>query len=274
VTSGEGLELLASANEVELEDVQSLPDDRGVPIDEVGISGLRLPVRIAGRGTADQPTVAELAMSVDLEASAKGTHMSRFVEVMAECLEPIDAIALGEIAFELRRRLQSNRASIAMEFPYFVYRAAPVTGRTAPVEYEGRLRAEAAETVSLTVGARVPIASLCPCSKEISDYGAHNQRGYVAIEVGCRVDAPIWIDDLIEIAEAAGSAPLYAVLKRPDERFVTMQAYENPAFVEDIARDVAVALRGDARVEWFQITVTNLESIHVHNAVATIRGRR
>jgi GTP cyclohydrolase I len=215
VTSGEGLELLVPADEVELQDVQSLPDDRGVPIDEVGISGLRLPVRIAGKGTADQPTVAELAMSVDLEASAKGTHMSRFVEVVAESSGAIDAIVLGEIALELRRRLQSNRASITLEFPYFLDRAAPVTGRTAPVEYEGRLG-----------------------------------------------------------AEAAGSAPLYAVLKRPDERFVTMQAYENPAFVEDIARDVALALRDDARVQRFQVTVTNLESIHVHNAVATIRGRR
>jgi GTP cyclohydrolase IB len=255
-------------------DVQSLADGRGIAIDEVGISGLRLPVRIAGDGGPPQATVAEIAMNVDLDAATKGTHLSRFVEVLTEHDGPLDVRAVGAIAGELRRRLGSSRAAVALTFPYFLQRDAPVTGRTALVEHRGTLRAEAADALTLSVGARVAIASLCPCSKEISDYGAHNQRGFVDVEADCRDEDPIAIDGLVAVAEAAASAPLYALLKRPDERHVTMRAYEKPAFVEDIARDVALALRDDARVERFAVTVTNLESIHAHDAVATIRGAR
>jgi GTP cyclohydrolase I len=251
-------------------DIQSLADERGLAIDEVGIAGLRLPVRLTGE--TPQSTVAEIAMNVDLDASQKGTHMSRFVEVLTENEEALNLRVLTGLAQELRRRLNSRRATIALTFPYFLERAAPVTGGAALVEYRGALRAEAAATVTLSVGARIPVASLCPCSKEISDYGAHNQRGYVDIDVDCTQGNPIAIDELIAVAEAAASAPLYALLKRPDERFVTMQAYEKPAFVEDIARDVALALRDDDRVERFAVTVTNLESIHAHDVVATIRG--
>src|SRR4051812_37361160 len=213
-------------------------------------------------------------MNVALDAATKGTHMSRFVEVMAAHTEPIDLAALGHIAGELRERLGTTTARIAMEFPYFLERSAPVTGGTAPVEHGGRMRAVAHDAAIVGVGVRVSVASLCPCSKEISDYGAHNQRGHVDVDVVCQPGEVVWIEDLAGAAEAAASSPLYALLKRPDERFVTMQAYENPAFVEDIARDVAVALRNDDRVEQFAVTVTNLESIHAHNAVATIRGSR
>ena len=257
-----------------LEDVQSQSDSRGVVIDEVGIADLRLPIRVAGPGGIEQATVASIAMNVALDAATKGTHMSRFVEVVAAHREAIDLAALGHIARELRERLGSSTARIAMEFPYFLERSAPVTGGTAPLEYRGRMCAVARDAATLSVGVRVPVASLCPCSKEISDYGAHNQRGHVDVDVVCRRGEIVWIEDLVGAAEAAASAPLYALLKRPDERFVTMQAYENPAFVEDIARDVAVTLRDDDRVERFAVTVTNLESIHAHNAVATIRGRR
>jgi GTP cyclohydrolase I len=255
-------------------DVQSLADERGVAIDEIGISGLRLPVRIAREGATPQSTVAEVAMNVDLDATTKGTHMSRFVEVFTEHDDALDVRVLGAIAQELRRRLDSRRAGVALSFPYFLERAAPVTGSAALVEYRGALRAEADAGLTLSVGARVPVASLCPCSKEISDYGAHNQRGYVEIDVDCRGGDAIAIDELVAIAEAAASAPLYSLLKRPDERFVTMRAYEKPAFVEDIARDVALAVRDDQRVERFAVTVTNLESIHAHDAVATVRRRR
>ncbi len=257
-----------------LEDVQNQSDDRGIAIDEVGIAGLRLPVRVAGPGGTAQPTVADIAMNVELDAATKGTHMSRFVEVLSAHSGPLDGAALGEIARELQERLGSPTAQIHLAFAYFVDRSAPVTGGTAPVEYEGRLDAEAHDTVTLGIGVRVPIASLCPCSKEISDYGAHNQRGYVDVDVTCAHGASLSLDDLIAAAEGAASAPIYALLKRPDERFVTMQAYENPAFVEDIARDVAIALRGDARIDRFSVTVRNLESIHAHDAVATIRGQR
>ena len=258
----------------ELQDVQNQPDHRGVPIDEVGIAGLRLPIRVAGPGGTAQPTVASIAMNVELDAGTKGTHMSRFVEVLSSQNVAFDGAALGRVARELQARLDTTAARIDLDFPYFVDRSAPVTGGSAPVEYTGRLHVEARHGVTIRVGVQVPVASLCPCSKEISDYGAHNQRGYVDIDVVCADGATVWIEDLIAAAEGAASAPVYALLKRPDERFVTMQAYENPAFVEDIARDVAVTLREDARIESFVVTVRNLESIHAHDAVATVRGRR
>jgi GTP cyclohydrolase IB len=258
----------------ELHDVQNQADDRGLRIDEVGIDGLRLPVRMARPGGTAQPTVASIAMNVELEAGTKGTHMSRFVEVIGSHTDAIDGAALAGLARTLQSRLDTMAARISLEFPYFLDRAAPVTGGAAPVEYTGRLYAEAREGVAIRVGAHVPVASLCPCSKEISDYGAHNQRGYVDIDVLCSDGATVWIDDLIDAAEAAASAPVYALLKRPDERFVTMQAYEKPAFVEDIARDVALVLCDDARIQSFTVSVRNLESIHAHDAVATIRGRR
>jgi GTP cyclohydrolase I len=258
----------------ELQDVQSQADGRGVPIDEVGIAGLRLPIRVAGPEGTAQPTVAVIAMNVELDATVKGTHMSRFVEVLEPGLGPLDGPAAGDLAREIQARLDTATARISLEFPYFLERPAPVTGRSGVVEYTGRLYASAGDDVTVRVGAQIPVASLCPCSKEISDYGAHNQRGYVDIDVECSEGAAVWIEDLIAAAEGAASAPVYSLLKRPDERFVTMQAYENPAFVEDIARDVAVALHADTRIASYVISVRNLESIHAHDAVATIRGRR
>jgi MptA/FolE2 family GTP cyclohydrolase len=149
----------------------------------------------------------------------------------------------------------------------------PFTGQAAPVEYEGRLHVEIGTSPVVQVGVRTPVTSLCPCSKEISDYGAHNQRGYVEIDVTCAPGSVVHFEDLIDAAEQAGSVPVYSMLKRPDERHVTMEAYENPAFVEDIARDAALALKADRRVNAFTVRVTNLESIHAHNAVATVKGR-
>jgi MptA/FolE2 family GTP cyclohydrolase len=162
-----------------------------------------------------------------------------------------------------------------LEFPYFLERSTPISGLRSVNDYEGRLVAEVNGPRSqLEVGVRVPVASLCPCSKEISDYGAHNQRGYVDLDVRCSSEHPVWLQDLVEVAEGCGSAPIYTLLKRVDERHVTMEAYDNPAFVEDIARDAALALRGDGRVEAFTVRVANQESIHNHEAVARIRWER
>ena len=259
---------------VPLEDVQARPDARQVPIDEVGISDLRYPVRVTGRDGALQATVATASVTVDLPPDVRGTHMSRLVQALAEDLAVVNPHALGAFVGSVRQRLESSRARLKMKFPYFVERVAPVSGLAGLVDCDATLVVEAGVGTALTIGIRVPITSLCPCSREISDYGAHNQRGHIELEVVCEPGAELWLEDLIEVAEAAASAPIYSLLKRVDERHVTMQAYENPAFVEDIVRDVVVALRSDERVrEWF-VRATNQESIHTHNAVATVRGRR
>lgn len=258
---------------VPLEDVQGQLDARAVAIDEVGISDLRYPVRVAVRGGGVQPSVAMVSATVDLAADVRGTHMSRFVEALGERLKVIDPLACAALVEDLRERLHSTRAAVDLRFPYFIERSAPVSGLPGMVDAEARVAATAGSSTEVRVGIRVPVTSLCPCSREISDYGAHNQRGYVEIDVTCQPGQQVWFEDLIDIAEAAASAPIYSLLKRVDERHVTMTAYENPAFVEDIARDVVIALRQDPRVRDYVVRVTNQESIHNHNAVATIRGK-
>ena len=258
-----------------LRDVQNLPDERDIAIDAVGIASLRYPVLIADRDGEAQRTVVSAAMDVDLPAHVKGTHMSRFVETLDGHADQISAARLVAVAATMRDRLDSRRARIEFEFPYFLERSTPVSGLRSVNDYEGRLAAEVDGPRSrLEVGVRVPVASLCPCSKEISDYGAHNQRGYVDLDVRCSPEHPVWLQDLIEVAESCGSAPIYTLLKRVDERHVTMEAYDNPAFVEDIARDAALALRADPRIEAFTVRVANQESIHNHEAVARIRWER
>jgi GTP cyclohydrolase I len=199
--------------------------------------------------------------------------MSRFVQALAEYDTVLDQRACAALAEQLRDRLNSARATLTLEFPYFIERTAPVSALPGMVDVEATIGAVAAESTEVRVGVRVPVTSLCPCSREISDYGAHNQRGYVEIDVVCEAAEQVWFEDLIDVAESAASAPIYSLLKRVDERHVTMTAYENPAFVEDIARDVVVALRQDARVREYVVRVTNQESIHNHNAIATIRGK-
>lgn len=257
-----------------LQDVQALPDHRGITLDEVGIADLRVPVRIGSRDGSSQATVATFELAVEVPATVKGTHMSRFVESLLTVDEPITPPVLVALADTIRDRLGSRQAVTRMRFPYFLTREAPVSGLAAPLDYEGSFSVLLNGSCTLEVGVRAPVTSLCPCSKEISDYGAHNQRGYVEATVQCAPEDPIWLEDLVDIAEQAASAPVYALLKRIDERRVTMDAYEKPAFVEDIARDTAGALGADARALAYTVRVTNLESIHSHNAVATVRGRR
>jgi GTP cyclohydrolase FolE2 len=258
-----------------LEDVQNSVDERDIAIDAVGIASLRYPILIADRDGTAQRTAATASMNVDLPGSVRGTHMSRFVETLDGHADRISAASLVEIAASMRDRFDSKRARIRLEFPYFLERSAPDSGLRSISDYEGRLTAEVDGPRSLLeVGVRVPVTSLCPCSKGISDYGAHSQRGYVDLDVRCRPESPVWLQDLIEVADASGSAPIYSLLKRVDERHVTMEAYDNPAFVEDIARDAALALRSDRRVEAFTVRVANQESIHNHEAVACINWER
>jgi len=240
---------------MQLQDVQAQGDPREVAIDEVGICDLRVPVRVVGREGAVQATVATTTVTVDLSAQLRGTHMSRFLEALGEELSVVSPSTLRTFVASVRDRLGSSRARLEMKFPYFLDRVAPVSGLTALVDFDGTVVADTSS--GLTIGVRVPITSLCPCSREISDYGAHNQRGHIEIETVCTTGSELWFEDLIDIAEAAASAPIYSLLKRVDERHVTMQAYENPAFVEDIVRDVVVALRRDTRPQEWLVRVTN-----------------
>jgi GTP cyclohydrolase I len=262
-----------------VEDVQAGGDHREVAIDEVGVDELTYPVAVAGRDGSTQQTVAELAMTVELAHNQRGVHMSRFIEVLDAGASDVSPRGFREMLAAARLRLDSGRSQITMRFPYFLAREAPESGLTAMTRYECRLSGQStAEMTSVEVAVRVPVTSLCPCSKEISDYGAHNQRGYVEIAVTSPwcdgAAAGIWFDDLIEVAETAASAPIYPLLKRSDERYVTMQAYDNPAFVEDIVRDVVVSLREDVRVARARVRASNQESIHDHNAIAQLQWER
>lgn len=265
--------------ELGIRDVQASGDARQVRIHEVGIQDLSYPIGVADGSGRIHQTVADCAMVVELDEETRGTHMSRFVEVLDAYSTQLDSESLGTMVAKVRDRLSTGRARISLRFPYFLRRQAPVSGMEGMVRYEGRVEAVADEAATTTrVGVHVPVTSLCPCSKEISDYGAHNQRGYVEIEAVSPWSAGeasgIWLDDLIAVAEAAGSAPIYSLLKRSDEREVTMRAYDNPAFVEDIVRDVVVALREDVRVAEARVKATNQESIHDHSAVAEVRWSR
>lgn len=260
-------------------DIQGSSDVRAVAIDEVGVADLSYPICVVDATGARQHTIATCELVVALPETERGTHMSRFVSLLDEHAASISIGSFTAMAGSMLDRLGAVRGRIAMCFPYFLARRAPVSGLEGMVRFEGRVEAVATEDETrLSVGVRVPVTSLCPCSKEISDYGAHNQRGYVDIDVTSPWQAGeaagIWLDDLIDVAQAAGSAPIYSVLKRVDEREVTMRAFDNPAFVEDIVRDVVVALRQDVRVATARVRARNQESIHDHSAVAQVRWSR
>jgi GTP cyclohydrolase I len=261
-----------------LSDVQAQVDERGLAIDLVGIEDLDYPVTVVDRRASHQ-TIARAVLGVALPASVRGTHMSRFVEALDEHREHISSAHLPAVLQDLLARLDAQSGEITLRFQMFIEREAPASGRVSLMGYDGLLAARAIDgSIESRIGVRVAVTSLCPCSKEISDYGAHNQRGHVEIEATRSehrpIGEPLWLADLIDIAEAAASAPLYPVLKRADERHVTMQAYDNPVFVEDIVRNAALALRDDRRVARFRVKATNQESIHNHNATATIAWTR
>ena len=263
-----------------MDDVQNGHDDRRIPIDQVGVTDLRYPIVVLDRQREKQQTVAKLTMSVNLPHHFKGTHMSRFIEVLNEHRGEVTMRTLPTILRELKGRLQAESARIEVLFPYFLERAAPASGARALMDYECSFVGEAnASDADFVLGVRVPVTSLCPCSKTISDYGAHNQRGFITTEVRSARSAGgepalIWIEELVQLAEGSASAPVYPLLKRADERHVTMQAYDNPVFVEDMVRNVAVRLQDDPRVAWFQVHAVNHESIHNHSAFARLEWRR
>ncbi len=261
-----------------LPDIQATPDTRGIAIDQVGVSDLRYPIQVTDHEGNPFPTVATISMSVHLPHQFKGTHMSRFLEVLSKHEGEVTSRTLPNILHDLKQQLHAEEAHIEVAFTYFVTKKAPVSSAPAKVGCDCVFMGTSNGTRDdLVLRVTVPVTTLCPCSKEISEYGAHNQRGYVTLEVrpkpkgnGCEL---ILIEDLIEIAEKSGSAPVYALLKRTDERHVTMQAYDNPVFVEDVVRNAAALLLADKRVASFTVKAVNHESIHDHNAFAVISGK-
>ena len=254
-------------------DIQAKQDTRKLAIDQVGIRELRHPVKVRDRDHGEQFTVATFNMYVGLPHNFKGTHMSRFVEVLNDHENVISVHSFKEIVKQVATKLDSETSTIEMTFPYFLVKSAPVTGVKSLVDYEVTLLGQLQdENVQITTSVVVPVTSLCPCSKEISNYGAHNQRSHVTITV--LAEEFVWIEELIELAEANASSQLYGLLKRPDEKFVTEQAYDNPKFVEDMVRDVAAELIADERVVSYTVESENFESIHNHSAYARISGSR
>ena len=252
-----------------IEDVQNSVDSRNIAIDKVGIKNIRHPVRVRDRSEGEQHTIACFNMYVNLPHHFKGTHMSRFVEILNRHEREISVRSFEQMLPEMTARLEADSGHIEMQFPYFVNKKAPVTGVASLLDYDVALIGEIHNgQASLTIRVTVPVTSLCPCSKQISDYGAHNQRSHVTVTAG--IGGFLWIEDLIDIVESEASCELYGLLKRPDEKYVTEQAYDNPKFVEDMVRDVAARLREETRIRSFSVESENFESIHNHSAYALV----
>ena len=258
----------------DLPDIQSLEDSREVAIDRVGVSHVRHPVLVTDIDGTAQNVTATFCMTVSLPGDVKGTHMSRFIQILSEHQETLGPGRLDGLVADLRTSLEAEVAQVDMSFPWFISKPAPVTGEVGLIEYQVSLGIEAGpgDTIRRFLTVRAPATSLCPCSKEISAYGAHNQR----CELTARIETsePIGIAELGRKLEEAASCEVFSVLKRPDEKFVTEAAYENPKFVEDIIRDLAIELEKDERITFFRINSENFESIHGHNAWAEIERRR
>ena len=253
-----------------LVDIQATPDTRGIPLRHVGISNISYPIVVWDRSQQRQATVGRFKLTVDLPREYKGTHMSRFVTALEHHRGECSLETMPAFVDELRERLDAERAHVRVEFPYFIRRTAPVSGLESSLEirawFVGDVDGDRA--AAFTLGVEVPVMTLCPCSKAISRYGAHCQRSMVRVEV--RFREMIWIEELVEWADAAASAPIFPLLKRSDEKWVTERSYENPAFVEDVVRSMATRLIAEERVTWFQVEAENQESIHNHDAYAAV----
>lgn len=275
-----------------LHDLQSEPDLRGIRIDKVGIRHLQIPIKVRDRGNLIQETIGTFDASIELADNIKGTHMSRFVEVLHDQKDAYDAEMIGKVMRHLQKKLEARAAFLKLSFPFFSERSAPISKKKSMMKYEvsffGHLESDHDdhhkvhneihkvrddheiddhEIHKVHMEVKVSLKTLCPCSKSISLYGAHSQRGLVKVKLQ---SSGIWIEDVIEIVEKSGSSPLYSILKRPDEKYVTEQSYENPVFVEDLVRNVVSRLKADDRVEKYRVEAENQESIHNHNAYAIV----
>lgn len=254
-----------------MKDVQNVADERGIAIQKVGVNNVHLPFLIKTKGGTLQSVLATIKLSVYLTKEYKGTHMSRFIEVLNEWRQkPLGNREMRLILSDIINRLDAQSANIEIAFKYFIEKTAPVSKLPSLLDcdcqFSGSLSCDG--THDFILGLALPITALCPCSKEISRYGAHNQRGRLQVKVKHQPGKFVWIEDLAAILEAQGSSPVYALLKREDEKFVTEQAYDNPKFVEDILRDSVLALRSLDGIQWFEVECENQESIHNHSAYA------
>jgi len=251
-----------------MKDIQKTHDTRNIPIDKVGVKDISYPIVVMDRKKKFQHTVARINMYVDLPHHFKGTHMSRFIEILNSYREEIALDKLEIMLADMKKKLGASTAHLEMEFPYFIEKKATVSRARSLMEYTCSFAATLSEGFDFVLGIRIPVTSLCPCSKELSEYGAHNQRSIISIKV--RYSSFIWIEDLVSAVEECGSSPVYSLLKRVDEKHVTEQAYENPKFVEDIVREVTEKLLAEPAITWFSVEAENFESIHKHSAYAFI----
>ena len=258
-----------TSQKTRIADVQSHRDNRAIAINKVGIKDIRHPVRVRDRTEGEQHTIANFNMYVFLPHNFKGTHMSRFVEILNNHEREISVTSFKNILSEMVERLESNAGYIEMSFPYFINKKAPVSGVQSLLDYQVTLIGEFRDgKPCMSIRVVVPVTSLCPCSKSISDRGAHNQRSHVTVQV--QADDFVWIEEIIDLVEKEASCELFGLLKRPDEKYVTERAYDNPKFVEDMVRDVAMRLNEDERIRAYQVESENFESIHNHSAYALI----
>jgi GTP cyclohydrolase I len=257
------------AAKAKLHDKQSERDHRRLRIDKVGVRGLRFPIQVRDKAHVLQNTIATVGLFVDLPHEFKGTHMSRFLEVLNAHGGIVHVDNIPDILHAMQKRLHSTTSHLEMEFPYFMVKKAPVSGRESLMDYTARFEAAACGSeIDFILTVKANVTTLCPCSKAISSYGAHNQRGEVTVQI--RSSKTVWIEELIAIMEGAASSELYALLKREDEKAVTERAYENPVFVEDLVRNVALQLNARSDITWYKVEAENQESIHNHNAYACI----
>ena len=254
-----------------MRDVQNFQDVRGIALQKVGVSDVHLPFQIKTKDGLYQSVLAKIRLTVDLPQEYKGTHMSRFIETLFEWSQkPVSYREMEQILLDVQSRLNAKRAGIDIHFKYFINKTAPVSQLGSIMDFDccfsGSL--QQGERLEFTLGIAVPFTSLCPCSKEISECGAHNQRGVMRVKLRQRPGRFTWIEDLVSLLEGQGSCPVYPLLKREDEKYVTEQAYNNPKFVEDVLRDMVLALRGIKSIVWFEAECETYESIHNHNAYA------
>ena len=254
-----------------MRDIQNLADERGIPIQKVGVKDVHLPFQIKTKSGSFQTVLALIRLTVDLPQEYKGTHMSRFIEVLSDWRQkPVSNREMDAMLRDIMLRLEARRSHIEIRFKYFIEKNAPVSGLASLLDYdcvfEGNL--ESGGQLDFILGLSVPFTSLCPCSREISEYGAHNQRGIMKVKIKFPPGRFIWIEDLAKLMEMQGSSPVYPLLKREDEKFVTEGAYDNPKFVEDVLRDLVLALRSLEGVAWFEAECETFESIHNHSAYA------
>ncbi len=251
-----------------LADVQANPDTRRVPISRVGVQNIRFPISVRDRRKTAQHTVGTIDMSVDLPQHFKGTHMSRFMEILNSYDGEISVEALPAILRTMRERLNAETAHLGVSFPYFLEKEAPVTRARGLLSYDCAFAASSGADDDFVLTVKVPVTTLCPCSREISARGAHNQRSIVTVQA--RFTGELWIEELVALVDDSASCALYPVLKRADEKWVTEHAYDNPRFVEDLVREVTLRLRDLQQVTWFSVHVVNFESIHEHDAYAQV----